>query len=453
MNVENPTTTNNRLGFHYYPDASHFTDSDLRTWLPELKQLGANWLTLVAPRDRAIPEAFLTGLLQAGIEPILHFHLPLTSPPAPEEMALLFSSYARWGVRYAALFDRPNTRAAWSASTWAQTDLVERFLDIFIPLAEAALNAGLIPVLPPLEPGGDYWDTSFLLAALRGMQRRGSLQLLQSLALGAYAWVDEHPLTWGAGGPERWPGTRPYITPADQQDQRGFYIFDWYKAIAQAILGKTPDILLLGAGYRMKTGIDHDPSIDEVYQHARENLALFKLIQEGQTTDDAGIVGEPVAAEVLACNFWLLACAPDQAMAGEAWFQADGSMLPIVAALHPRTQEPPQDEEQEEEIPLPPFDEPIVEEERHPIEHYLLLPLYDWGVIEWHLDAIRPYILRHQPTVGFNLSEAILAKHVTVLGGEQTFPAEEIERLHQAGCSVELVSGDGTSIATQMAVL
>jgi hypothetical protein len=128
-------------------------------------------------------------------------------------------------------------------------------------------------------------------------------------------------------------------------------------------------------------------------------------------------------------------------------------MLPIVAALHPRTQDPPQDDEQEEEIPLPPFDEPIVEEVSHPIEHYLLLPLYDWGVIEWHLDAIRPYILRHQPTVGFNLSEAILAKHVTVLGGEQTFPTEEIDRLHQAGCNVELVSGDGTSIATQMAVL
>jgi hypothetical protein len=89
------------------------------------------------------------------------------------------------------------------------------------------------------------------------MLRRGSLQLLQSLALGAYAWVGEHPLTWGAGGPERWPGTRPYITPPDQQDQRGFYIFDWYKAIAQAILGKSPDILLLKR-WRMKTGIDHD---------------------------------------------------------------------------------------------------------------------------------------------------------------------------------------------------
>ena len=99
MIVENPTPTNNRLGFHYYPDASHYTDSDLRTWLPELKQLGANWLTLVAPRDRAIPEAFVTGLLQAGIEPILHFHLPLTSPPAPEEMAPMLHLQTGQGLR------------------------------------------------------------------------------------------------------------------------------------------------------------------------------------------------------------------------------------------------------------------------------------------------------------------------------------------------------------------
>jgi hypothetical protein len=452
MFSENPTPINHRLGFHYYPDTHHYTESDLHAWLPELNQLAVHWLTLVAPRDRAIPETFITGLLQAGIEPILHFPLTLTAPPEPDEMELLFLSYARWGVRYAALFDRPNLRAAWSAATWAQTDLVERYLDIFIPLAETALNAGLIPVLSPLEPGGDYWDTSFLLAALRGMQRRGSLKLLQSLALGAYAWVGEHPITWGAGGPERWPGTRPYCTPSDQQDQRGFYIFDWYKAIAQAILGKSPDILLLAAGYRMRNA-DHDASIDEVYQHTRKNLALFQLIKDGQATEEESMVAESIPAEVLACNFWLLACSSDQPAVTDAWFQSDGSTLPIVTVLRPPIQDSTQPEEQEEEIPLPPFDEPIVEETKHPIEHYLLLPLYDWGVVEWHLDAIRPYILRHQPTVGFNPSEAILAKHVTVLGGEQAFPVEDIERLQKAGCSIEMVSGDGTSIATQMAVL
>ena len=50
------------------------------------------------------------------------------------------------------LFDRPNLLKNWSPSDWAQRNLVERFLDIFIPIAQRALNAGLIPVFPPLEP-------------------------------------------------------------------------------------------------------------------------------------------------------------------------------------------------------------------------------------------------------------------------------------------------------------
>ena len=64
------------------------------------------------------------------------------------------------------LFDRPNLRANWPAAAWAQSNLVERFLDVFQPLALAAVQAGLIPVFPPLEPGGDYWDTAFLRSCL-----------------------------------------------------------------------------------------------------------------------------------------------------------------------------------------------------------------------------------------------------------------------------------------------
>ena len=58
---------NNRIGFHYFPDANHFRESDLYTWLPELKTLEASWLVLNAPADRAIPEFFINGLKENGI--------------------------------------------------------------------------------------------------------------------------------------------------------------------------------------------------------------------------------------------------------------------------------------------------------------------------------------------------------------------------------------------------
>ena len=158
---ESLTMVTSRLGFYYFPDTTHYRESDLRAWLPELRAVGASWLTLLAPTDRAIPETFIRGLLSAGITPILHFRLPLDKPIPPEKFQLLFESYARWGVDYVVLYDRPNRRKAWSLRDWSQKELVERFLDFYLPLAEAALRNGLTPVFPPLEPGGDYWDTAF----------------------------------------------------------------------------------------------------------------------------------------------------------------------------------------------------------------------------------------------------------------------------------------------------
>jgi hypothetical protein len=87
----------------------------------------------------------------------------------------------------------------------------------------------------------------------------------------------------------------------------------------------------------------------------------------------------------------------------------------------------------------------------HPIAHYLLLPIYEWGIADWHLEAIRPFIKRHRPTVGFSLEEASHAVRVTVIGSQQIFPDEALETLSRSGCQVDRIAGDGTSIATQLA--
>ncbi|MEM5775190.1 MAG: hypothetical protein AAGU05_09340, partial [Anaerolineaceae bacterium] len=86
-----------------------------------------------------------------------------------------------------------------------------------------------------------------------------------------------------------------------------------------------------------------------------------------------------------------------------------------------------------------------------PIDHYLLLPLYEWGVADWHLDVIRPFIKKHRVTVGFSVREAALAKKVTVVGNAQSFPEDLLEKLRATGCDVERIQGDGGSIASQLA--
>ena len=434
---------NTRYGFYYYPDTLHYRENDLATWIPELHALGASWLTLLAPVDRAIPEAFIRCLLMEGIQPILHFHLSTSISQPADDLNVLLNAYAHWGVHYIALFDRPNQRHNWSPSTWAHSNLVERFLDIFIPVAEGVLKAGLIPVFPPLEPGGDYWDTAFLFAALQGMQRRGQYDLLSQMVLGAYAWIGNRSPNWGAGGPERWPNSKPYFTPENSEDQLGFRIFDWYLAHTEAAIGKTLPIILLGAGSRIGVQPDpRSPAVDQ-YAHSWQNMTLVRIMS-GQTLEY-----EQVPPEVLACNFWLLSSAETSKEKTDAWYKPDSKFLPIVKALRQWVSSGGED-------PYPPlpsaFPRPEAKGSR-PIAHYLLLPTYEWGIADWHLEAIRPFVKKYHPTIGFSPIEAAHAQKVTVVGGASAIPDSLIDGLIASGCVVERITGDGTTIATKLASL
>ncbi len=494
----------NRLGFHYYPDTFHYRMHDLEVWLPELNRLGASSITLLAPSERAIPEYFLQGLIAASIQPVLHFQLPTHQPLSNESFRLLFSNYARWGVRYVALYDRPNLRINWRSSSWAQSDLVERFLDYYIPLASVALQEGLTPVFPPLEPGGDYWDLAFLRDALRGILRRGQERLLEAQIIGAYAWTGDHPIDWGLGGSECWPGARPYSNSTDCQDHLGFRIFDWYLEISQQELGKRLPMILLRAGSLPESHPEVEGAIVEGKAHAQINLAIARLVS-GEIDDKTGKA--PVPPEVLACNFWLLAAHERSAFATQAWFQSGNRKLPVVDAFRQwitsiQKELPPsktvlpsaQQTTQENQSASPESDEPatggvvfsgidpvqpansdigieqtvslnegtasekipdpevvmdaVENPDPRPISHYVLLPLYAWGVANWDLALIQPILETSHPTIGFSLAEARLADRVTVVGGEGAISAEVLDMLRASGCTVERVLDDGTVVAT-----
>ncbi len=155
-----------RVGFHYFPDTAHYTNKDLSTWVPVLNQLKVGWLVLISESTRAIPEQFISGLLNAGITPLIHIPLPLPNSPSANDMKAIIAAYARWGVKHIIFFDRPNEMSSWSAAGWVQQNLVERFIDRFLPLAAAAAQAGITPIFPPLQPGGSYWDLTFLKQSL-----------------------------------------------------------------------------------------------------------------------------------------------------------------------------------------------------------------------------------------------------------------------------------------------
>jgi hypothetical protein len=237
-----------RVGFHYFPDTEHYTQKDLAAWLPVLQQLHASWLVLTSDAVRAIPEHFISGLVKAGIKPIVHLRLPLPNSPSVKELKPIFNAYARWGVKHVILFEKPNQMQSWSTSGWVQQDLVERFIDRFLPLATIAAQSGITPIFPPLEPGGSYWDLSFLKQSLQSIKRRGYTNLLNQMALASYAFTYNHDLDYGAGGPQKWPNALPYAKSLDSQDQRGFRNYEWLQSTANSVVGRDVPIFLLGAG-------------------------------------------------------------------------------------------------------------------------------------------------------------------------------------------------------------
>jgi hypothetical protein len=444
-----------RLGFHYYPDTLHYCESDLQFWLPELLSMGASWLVVQSPVHRAIPEHFLRGLIDAGIEPIVRFETDLSAPVEPAVVSPLLHAYAHWGVNGIVWFDRPNVRSSWAASDWAQQDLVERYLDRFLPLANATVQAGLAPILSPLEPGGSYWDTAFLRTALESLRRRKQTAVLHRLVLSAYGWTNGRPLNWGAGGPDRWPASRPYLPKEGEEDQCSFRIFDWYKSISEAVLDRPRPIIVFGAGVpaegETRTGESLNPQ-----EHAQTALAIARLLNDEnvrEPTNSLVSLDQP-PSELIACNLWLLTAAPNSAFKAYAWYDDRTARLPAVGKLkHWISEDFIQQRDMSSWVAAKGAASYSTNGNgsRHPIRHYLLLPTYDFGVADWQLNIIRPYIKKHRPTVGFSVTEAALASHVTVVGNAKAVPDEVLDALRQSGSYVERINGDGTSIATHIA--
>ncbi len=397
-----------RIGYHYYPNDLHYSRQDLNAWLPVLASLSARWLTLRGSANRAIPEDFLSGLMQAGIKPIIHVPLKPEAFSA-RDMAPILSSYARWGVRHVVLFDRPNQRREWCAPSWGRGNLIERFADMLIPALHTVQQAGLQPLLPPLEPGGDYWDTAFLKGLLTCLARRGEDQLLSELGIALYAWTFDHPLDWGMGGPERWPAAMPYRTPADSQDQRGFRIAEWYASIAQQTLGHVPDMYVLAGGAGMPQA-----------SAAPDRQAIVSILQ-------AILQGD--LPDALQCfSFFPLVADPGDRSFAAAWFERPDQPRSIAETVRKHI---------------------AVHQKRPsakgrtilwPIQHYLLLPKSPQALPAEVWPRIQSLALAAQAVLGFSPEQARIARQVTLLGDEQLIPPEVEQDLRSAGSQVRRLS-------------
>jgi hypothetical protein len=436
-----------RLGLHFYPDTLHYSQKQLQAWLPVLQELGVSWLTLVGSPARAVPEGFINGLLLAGIEPVIHIPLAITDRDATNSLTPIIKAYADWGVKYVALFDRPNVHSSWPAGSWVAGELVDRFLDIYIPLAKLLVSYGIAPVFPPLEPGGDFWDTTFLSAALNSLVRRNQVEVVERLVIGAYGWFNNHPLHWGIGGPERWPNSQPYGKPPAGEDHQGFRIFDWYQAIAAAATGLQKQVILLKAGQPDRLLIQPD-------QPVSEQVGLMKLILALRGDEAAIHTKHPKYAfeldeSLMACNFWLLTAPAGHPSARATWYDDAGQPSPFARGLKKALSKIPG----RSEIPIHRSQNGKKASHKQPFTHYVLLPEGNQEFVERCMAALEPTRHNQQVAVGFSLLEAALARHVICCNGDGPLQVQQIEQLSRAGCQVHKPDLNGINLAQYVASL
>lgn len=401
------------IGYHYYPDMDHYTQRDLETWIPILHSLGAEMVVLYGSPDIAIPEHFLAALVREGIRPVIHIPAALSSLML-DAVDPLLSTYSRWGITEVILGDRPNMRSSWDQAEWSRTHLIQRYVDRILPLLEAEFRHGLTPILPPLEPGGDYWDTAFLEDSLRSMVERAEPTLLQELNLGIYAWTFGKPLEYGAGGSERWPDSQPYHTPEGSENQMGFGIADWYRQITQSVLGHTCTMIACRGGARHSSfeGDDADG------QHASQNASIFRRLQ------DEGMRNVSMLA------FDHLASSAGSSGHADAWFLDDGVERAVVPEIRHLAASRPTTESK-------------ADKQAVPVRHIVFFPDESDDIRAALLAEAAPFLAVEKPCIVFDINAVQNCQRITILSEQ---PAKVSIQEKVSGSNVEVSWFDRSTI-------
>ena len=410
------------LGFIYFSSPEYFVGRKISAWMPVLRRLGASVIVFNGNFIRAIPEDIFLCAKDYQLTPVVHLTSELPLARKFNEVAFLLDVYAKWGVNEVILGNKPNMKQAWPMAGWHYDNIVDHFLDRFIPLATHAVRLGLTPVAPPLQPGGDYWDTAFMELFLAGLKRRQLSEILEHLVLSSYGHTFNKPLDWGDGGPEQWMSTEPYQAKAGQQDQLGFHHFEWMQAIGQKVSGTQFQTLILDAG---NPGVQYSET--QPTKVFRDIQQIMRFCQSGSPKGDHN------GKASIACSDSIRFCA----------FSLDTLNEIMSKPFEPAHLAQLFDGKNKEKAFAA-----AQTDERKPIKHYLLLPAHRSGVSDAILNKVRPIIKAFQPTIGFSIREASLAERVSVYPDGGAFSDGDINQLRSSGCVVDLLPESGIEIAT-----
>ena len=324
------------IGLHWFPDAHHYRPGDLATFAPELSALGVSWLATVSDLDHTVPEPFIRGLRELSIEPIVRICPSKVVYLDPERLRELCQRYASWEVHYVHVYREPNMRDRWAQ--WDPRALPERFMTYLLPCLETLYSIeGIIPLLTPLAPGGDYDDLRFLSWCLDIIIRLGHHYLFDKLAIGIQNYAFNKSLSWGEGGSDRWPCAQPYYTPPGCEDHVGFRLFEWYDTLVRRRIRRSLPLICCESGLLIDDMEHPDfPPVDAGL-HAARTVEICRLTMEGHRRRCRAL------PDYLFNNaFWLLACEADHPAVADRWYTPGGEpILPLTVKALKETEKLP----------------------------------------------------------------------------------------------------------------
>lgn len=412
------------LGFTYFSSPEFLLGKKIKTWLPALRDLSAGVVIFKANFNHVIPEDVFLSAKENQLTPIIHFASELPLARRFNEMAFLLDIYAKWGVDKVILGDRPNMKGSWPISGWHYENLIGHFLDRFIPLAAHAVRIGMRPVLSPLQPGGDYWDTAFVEMVLQDLLQRKLPEVMENLILSCYGYTFNKALDWGSGGPERWSASKPYRTPEGQEDQLGFHNYEWIQAIGEKASGREYPIIILDAGNPGIRYSQMEPG--KIYQDLRQIIDLCSHHNSGGEIETESAQDVPGGLRFLTFALDTIDEIANQPLNPNNLLRLfkNSGMGKSVKDAEPGCQKA--------------------------IKHYLLLPSYGSTVSDAILNKVRPLIKKFKPTIGFSIQEAEMAEKVSVYPDTMLFTDERLNQLRGSGCVVDILPESGIEIATRV---
>ena len=291
----------NGRGMHWVPTTKQ-SHAVVDRFVAEAQRMGVKWVTFLNEGANVGQNDYLVNkLVGAGIEPVMRLYSPKLEP-IQGDVEDMVRHYVGMGVRYFQPYNEPNL----SVEQPDGVPSVERYLNAWIPAAQAIVRGGGLPGFGSLAPGGDMSDIDFLTQAVDGLKARGQLGLLDRGWLSMHNYTHNHPIQ-------------------ERADTDGFFKFRAYHKILHDALGR--DLPIIGTEGGTFVGEHEDTTLPAVDSATAVSMAsqAYRYMRDQR---------EPWN---FAYSFWTIANeaggGSDTAFSQEALFNADGSASPIVGAL------------------------------------------------------------------------------------------------------------------------